>query len=367
MAMYATMAAVQWLNLRLQIVGISVVTGIAVTALLQSQYDGVDPGLVGLTLSYALSLQSLLNGSISAYTETEKEMISVERILQYAEDLEPEDEGNQRVPYCNWPHAGAISFKKVYLQYRPDRFPVVEAATFNINPGQKIGIIGRTGSGKTTLIMAMLRMLSIISGEIYIDGLDITQLDLKTLRSRLSVIPQDPFLFDGTVRENLDPCSSATDEEIMIALDKCHMLRKIVELGGLSGHVSEAGCNFSTGEKQLLCLARAILRKSKVVCMDEVTASIDGETEDLVQKTIRTAFASATVIVIAHKLKTLGYCDFIMIMEDGKVADMMTPEDLLCYDVNCSKKKIDLKDYLYAETYLTDANVSPKKFLRRSL
>nr|XP_042903750.1 ATP-binding cassette sub-family C member 10 [Parasteatoda tepidariorum] len=328
-ACLAMSAASQWLNLRLQLIGVVVVTSVSLIALLEREFGTVDAGLVGLALSYALSITSLLNGAIIAFTETEKEIVSVERVSEYIENVKTEPHDFLQMPPFAWPIHGAISFVNVSLCYRQSSPYVLKNITFETRPGEKIGIVGRTGSGKTSLIQVLYRMVDCFEGSVFIDGVNIANLPLEKLRSSLSVIPQDPFLFSGTIRENLDPCYLKCDSQIWKALQDCHVKDKIQSLGGLDVEVEEQGQNFSVGERQLLCLARALLRKAKILCMDEATANVDYETDSLIRHTVRLALQRSTVLIVAHRMKTVLDCDKIIVMREGEIIEMDAPSVLL--------------------------------------
>ncbi|GBM02676.1 Multidrug resistance-associated protein 7 [Araneus ventricosus] len=328
-ACLATAAASQWLNLRLQFIGVIIVTAVAIIAMLQREYGSVDPGLVGLALSYALSITALLNGSITSFTETEKEIVSVERVIQYIDKVKTEEEIFSQQPPFAWPSHGVIAFVNVSLRYRESCPYSLKNVSFETRPGEKIGIVGRTGSGKSSLIQILFRMVDSFEGAVLIDGVNISNLEILKLRSSLSVIPQQPFLFSGTIRENLDPHFLKSDSQIWKALKECHMEEKVLNLGGLDVEVEEQGQNFSIGERQLLCLARALLRRSKIVCMDEATASIDYHTDSLIRHTVRMACRRSTILVIAHRMETILDCDRVIVMKEGHLVEIDKPSTLL--------------------------------------
>ncbi|XP_033736227.1 multidrug resistance-associated protein 7-like [Pecten maximus] len=317
-----------WLWFRTQMFGIIMVTGIATMAVIQHTFYGIDPGVVGLAISYILSFSGLLNGIVNCVTETEKQMVSVERVHEYIEDT-PSEKWEGLQSSSAWPAAGVISYSDVYMKYREGLPNVLKGLTFSTRSAEKVGIVGRTGSGKSSLFQTLFRTAEISSGDITIDGVNIQQLDLKDVRRHLAVIPQDPFLFSGTVRENLDPTSSYSDEELWGVLDRCHLRVPVDRFGGLEGEVGEKGRHFSVGQKQLMCLARALLTKAKVLCIDEATASVDLETDKLIQETIRKEFVNSTVLTIAHRINTIMDSDRVLVMDQGQVAELDSPENLL--------------------------------------
>lgn len=325
---FLSTAAMQWLNIRLQLIGVAVVSSLGAIAVVQHQYTSVDPGLVGLSLSYALSITALLAGLIYNFTQTEMQLVSVERTEEYATGLPSEpQEQNSQVPPA-WPQQGGLEFRHAVLAYREGLPNALDGVSLLVRPGEKVGVVGRTGSGKSTLFLALFRMVELNQGQILLDGLDISCVGLAQLRSRLAIIPQDPFLFSGTVRENLDPCGRHRDQQLLDVLDQCHLGSVVARMGGLDAGVGEQGKSFSVGQRQLLCLARALLTRAKLLCIDEATASVDQKTDKLLQQTIRETFRNQTVLTIAHRINTIMDCDRVLVMHAGKVVEFDTPTAL---------------------------------------
>uniref|UniRef100_A0A8C6V795 ATP-binding cassette sub-family C member 10 n=2 Tax=Elapinae TaxID=42168 RepID=A0A8C6V795_NAJNA len=322
---FASNTAMQWLDIRLQMIGVAVVTAIAGIAIIQHQRKLGDPGLVGLALSYALSVTNLLSGLITSFTQTETMMVSVERTEEYATEIPIESQEELLPVSPNWPVRGHMEFQQVILGYRPELPNALDGVTFTIYPGEKIGIVGRTGSGKSTLFLALFRMVELRGGHILLDSIDHCSVSLKELRSRLAIIPQDPFLFSGTLRENLDPQQQHTDDDLHQVLEQCHLHTLITEMGGLDYELRERGKSLSVGQRQLVCLARALLTQAKILCIDEATASIDQKTDRLIQQTIRQRFADKTVLTIAHRLNTILDSDRVLVMNAGRVAELDSP------------------------------------------
>ncbi|KAK3884295.1 hypothetical protein Pcinc_011423 [Petrolisthes cinctipes] len=289
----------------------------------------------GLAISSLNRVCSILPFLMKRKADIMSRLTSVERIIEYA--FEVESEAALETPYCtkplllnNWPSKGGIELMGVTLIYRPDLPPVLHGITASIKPAHKIGIVGRTGAGKSSLMCALLRLCELDSGKILVDGVDISTLALHTLRSNLSVIPQDPVLFQGTLRYNLDPFGEYTDLAVWEALEQAH-LRDVISCqdNGLMSKVEAAGKNFSVGERQLICLTRALLRSSKILMLDEATASVDQETDRVIQATIRQAFNTSTVLTIAHRLNTVAIYDKIMVLEAGQIVEFGSPVELM--------------------------------------
>ncbi|XP_050718619.1 ATP-binding cassette sub-family C member 5-like isoform X19 [Eriocheir sinensis] len=329
-AFYLFNCAMRWLAVRLDLLALCVTTSTAMLALFLR--GTVDASFAGLALAYAAQLSGIFQYTVRLSTETEARFTSVQRLHDcskvLASEAPPIIESNR--PDASWPKHGRISFKKVQMKYRHDTPLVLKGITFHIDSMEKIGVVGRTGSGKSSLGTALFRLVELSAGYIRIDGIDISTVGLEDLRSRLSIIPQDPVLFIGTVRYNLDPFESHTDEEIWLALEQTYMKDRISTLElGLSSPVVENGENFSVGERQLLCMARVLLRNSKILFLDEATAAIDTETDNKIQQTLKNAFKQCTMITIAHRLNTVMSCSRIMVLDDGKVTEFDTPRTLL--------------------------------------
>ncbi|XP_016152773.1 PREDICTED: multidrug resistance-associated protein 7 [Ficedula albicollis] len=326
--LFASNTVMKWLDIRLQMIGVAVVTAIAGIAIIQHQKQLGNPGLVGLSLSYALSVTNLLSGLIASFTQTEIMMVSVERTEEYTTDtpMEPQDKLVQ--VSAVWPSEGLVEFQQVVLAYRAGLPNALDGVSFTVYPGEKLGIVGRTGSGKSTLFLALFRMVEMKSGRILLDGVDSQRVGLEELRSRLAIIPQDPFLFSGSVRENLDPQGKRMDAELREVLEQCHLWDAVTQMGGLDSKLGERGKSLSVGQRQLVCLARALLTQAKVLCIDEATASVDQKTDQLLQQTIRQRFADKTVLTIAHRLNTILDSDRVLVMQAGRVAELDSPASL---------------------------------------
>ncbi|XP_029909498.1 multidrug resistance-associated protein 7 isoform X2 [Myripristis murdjan] len=326
--MFLSNTAMQWLDIRLQMIGVAVVTGIGVIAVVQHQFKSIDPGLVGLSLSYALSITGLLSGLIFSFTQTEMQLVSVERTEEYSSGLPTEPQHQNTQLPAAWPEQGWLEFRGAVLAYRDGLPNALDGVSLVVRPGEKVGIVGRTGSGKSTLFLALFRMVELNRGQILVDGLDISTVGLAQLRSKLAIIPQDPFLFGGSVRENLDPYGRRPDRQLLDVLEQCHLGAVVGRMGGLDAEVGERGKSFSLGQRQLLCLARALLTQATILCIDEATASVDQRTDKLLQQTIRDTFQDKTVLTIAHRINTIMDSDRVLVMHAGKVVEFDTPAAL---------------------------------------
>ena len=373
----------RWLGIRLESIGnaIVLVAGLMGVA---SKGTGIYTGYIGIALIYGMRITGMLSWAVQSTTELSITMNSVERILHYVNDDDPEEpEGKKLVePPSGWPNAGQIKFDRLSMRYREGLDLVLRGLTFTVEGGQRVGICGRTGAGKSSLLLALFRMVEPASGGIIvstatsnrpvatlssdaercchqIDGVDINQISLKNLRSRMSIIPQDPVLFSGDVKFNLDPLGAASEQELWTVLERVHLDAKIRSLeGGLEASVAEFGDSFSVGQRQLICMARALLRRSQVLLMDEATSSVDIDTECApahlprasapfaccclriqtdcvctrsrkIQELVRVEFARQTILTIAHRLNTIIDYDRIVVIDAGQVAEMDTPHRLL--------------------------------------
>ncbi|KAJ6893401.1 ABC transporter C family member 12-like isoform X4 [Populus alba x Populus x berolinensis] len=287
--------------------------------------------IMGLLLSYTSNITDLLSNVLRQASKAENSLNSVERVSTYI-DLPSEapaiDKNNRPPP--SWPLSGLIKFTDVVLRYRPELPPVLHGLSFAVSPSEKLGIVGRTGAGKSSMLNALFRIVELERGEITIDGCDITKFGLTDLRRALSIIPQSPVLFSGTVRFNLDPFSEHNDADLWEALERAHLKDAVRNSSfGLDAQVFEGGESFSVGQRQLLSLTRALLQRSKILVLDEATSSVDVRIDALIQKTIREEFRSCTMLIIAHRLNTIIDCDRILVLEAGQVLEHSTPEELL--------------------------------------
>lgn len=354
----------RWLSVRLEALGSAIVLMASLFAVLGR--NSLSPSMVGMSLSYALNITQDITYLVRSMCEVQFQLISLERIDDYCnKSQEAPNLTDVQLPE-SWPSQGRVSFKNYSTRYRQGIDLVLKNISFEVQPGEKVGIVGRTGAGKSSLALALFRIIEAANshwaktsdsglavdsgpsrtdidafdqgkvlveedgGSIWIDGVDISTVGLEHLRQRLAIIPQEPTLFAGTVRENLDPFQQASDAEVWEALEHAHLKEYISSLsGGLYYQVLRNGENFSVGQRSLVCLARALLRKTKVLVLDEATASVDVETDDLIQKTIRREFKDRTILTIAHRIRTVMDSDRILVLEKGRVQEYEAPSELL--------------------------------------
>jgi len=346
----------RWMGWRMSAVGGLFATFVAIMILL---IGGIDASLAGFALSFALEYGQVVIWTIRHYTNLELDMNAAERIIEYSnlptESLDGAD------PPAAWPSEGRLEVNDLVVGYAPDLPPVLKGLTFSVERNERIGVVGRTGAGKSSLTLALFRFLEAREGSIHIDGLDISKIKLHALRSRLAIIPQDPVLFSGTVRSNLDAFDEHEDIELRDALQRVHLVsaeeaesisHSIITTGtstplatgaqspnpninlnknpftSLSSPISEGGLNLSQGQRQLLCLARAIVSRPKIMVLDEATSAVDMATDALIQRSIREEFGDSTLIVIAHRLSTIADFDKILVMGEGKVEEFGSPREL---------------------------------------
>ncbi|CAN9499822.1 unnamed protein product [Ophioblennius macclurei] len=327
-SVYPWIVSNRWLAIRLEFVGNLVVFFACLFAVISR--DTIDSGIVGLSISYALNVTQTLNWLVRMTSELETNIVAVERVSEYIEIENEAEWVTDTRPPQGWPEAGRLQFENYKVRYRPELDLVLHGITCDIGSAEKIGIVGRTGAGKSSLTNCLFRIIEAAEGRILIDGIDIATLGLHDLRSNLTIIPQDPVLFCGTLRMNLDPFDKSSDEEIWRVLELSHLKDFAAGLKeGLQHEVSEGGENLSVGQRQLVCLARALLRKSRILILDEATAAVDLETDNLIQNTIRKQFSSCTVLTIAHRLHSIMDSSRVMVLDAGKIVEFDSPDNLL--------------------------------------
>ncbi|XP_063347264.1 ATP-binding cassette sub-family C member 2-like [Pelmatolapia mariae] len=327
-SVYPWIVSNRWLAIRLESVGNLVVFFSALFAVISR--DSIDSGLVGLSISYALNVTQTLNWLVRMTSELETNIVAVERVSEYTELENEADWVTDTRPPQQWPEAGRVQFENYKVRYRPELDLVLHGITCDIDSTEKIGIVGRTGAGKSSLTNCLFRIIEAAEGCIRIDDVDISKIGLHDLRNRLTIIPQDPVLFSGSLRMNLDPFDKFSDEEIWRVLELSHLKSYVSGLQeGLQHEVAEGGENLSVGQRQLLCLARALLRKSRILILDEATAAVDLETDNLIQNTIRKEFSDCTVLTIAHRLHSIMDSSRVMVLDAGKIVEFDSPSNLL--------------------------------------
>ena len=350
----------RWLGIRMNIVGAIFST---LTAALVVSLPGISAAMAGFALSFALQCNQAIAFALRQYSNIELNMNATERVIEYSE-IQLENQGGADAPAA-WPTEGRLEVDDLVVSYAPDLPPVLKGLSFTVEKNQRVGVVGRTGAGKSSLTLALFRFLEAQQGKILIDGLDVSKIKLHDLRSRLAIIPQDPVLFSGTVRTNLDPFEEYSDTELNDALARVHLVSSSDDeatltsqtatprpsggtgattpdtatmqgtnsnlFSSLSSPISEGGLNLSQGQRQLLCLARAIVSRPKIMVLDEATSAVDMETDALIQQSIRAEFGrnATTLLVIAHRLSTIADFDRILVLDAGKAVEFGTPRDLM--------------------------------------
>ncbi|XP_070707853.1 ATP-binding cassette sub-family C member 3 isoform X2 [Pempheris klunzingeri] len=326
---YPGIVSNRWLGVRIEFIGNCIVLFAAMFAV--TGKENLNPGLVGLSVSYALQVTMSLNWMVRMTSDLENNIVAVERVKEYSETkTEAPWEVEDKKPPPEWPMMGNVEFHDYSVRYREGLDLVLKKLTLSVKGGEKIGIVGRTGAGKSSMTLCLFRLLEAAAGEITIDEVKISEIGLHDLRSKLTIIPQEPVLFSGTLRMNLDPFEKYSDEEVWKAVEHSH-LHKFVsnQPAKLELECSEGGENLSVGQRQLVCLARALLRKTRILILDEATAAIDLETDDLIQSTIRTQFEDCTVFTIAHRLNTIMDYTRVLVLDKGQIAEFDTPANLI--------------------------------------
>ena len=319
----------QWYNMSLDLISFSFVAFLITFTILFK--DKFSASAVAIIYTYCDKMKMSLIMGLRTLTFYENSMIGYERCMEYTKC--PSEAPLKNIADSklnNWPDKGKIEFINFSVKYRPNTEIVLKNLNFVIQGQEKVGIVGRTGSGKSTITLCLFRILEATEGKILIDGVDISTLGLEILRHNLTIIPQDPALMEGSLRYNIDPLEKSEDNEIIKVMQKIgfdYIIKR--DKNGLNQEISEGGSNLSVGEKQLICITRAILRKSKIIIMDEATASIDYKTEEIIQKAVNEILKDSTFITIAHRIKTILNYDRILTLDNGKIVDFDTPKNLL--------------------------------------
>ncbi|XP_071120825.1 multidrug resistance-associated protein 1-like isoform X2 [Mytilus edulis] len=328
---YASITANRWLGVRLEFLGNLTVFSAAMFAVISVvRGDGIDGAIVGLSISYALQITENLNWLVRMTSDLETNIVSVERVKEYTEIPSEANLVTNYRPSPDWPQNGVVEFKRYSTRYRDGLDLVLKGINTQINAGEKVGIVGRTGAGKSSLTLALFRLIEPASGRIIVDEENLYIMGLHDCRSKLTILPQDPVLFSGSLRMNLDPMNEYKETDLWKALEHAHLKDFVQNLPQkLEYDCGEGGLNLSVGQRQLICLARSLLRKTKILVLDEATAAVDMETDDLIQQTIKQEFADCTVITIAHRLNTVMDYDRIMVLDKGEIMEFDSPNELL--------------------------------------
>ncbi|KAJ1301602.1 hypothetical protein OPQ81_008850 [Rhizoctonia solani] len=374
-AYWLTVTNQRWLGIRLDFLGSILTFCVAILAV--AARFSLSPSQIGVALSYILLVQQSFGWMVRQSAEVENDMNGVERILHYAQHVEQEApyEVPDKEPPASWPESGEVELKDVVMSYRPGLPAVLRGLSMRIKGGEKIGIVGRTGAGKSSIMIALYRMVELTSGSISLDGVDISQIGLHTLRNRIAIIPQDPLLFSGTIRSNLDPFGVYDDARLWDALKRAYLVDRPTAVQEISADgedlpsgaqtpvnrftldtvIEEEGGNLSVGQRSLVSLARALVKDSKIIVLDEATASVDYETDKNIQDTISREFADKTLLCIAHRLKTIIGYDRICVLDAGQIAEFDTPMALFkrtdgIFRSMCERSSITAEDILNAST-----------------
>ncbi|GAA5823616.1 hypothetical protein JCM11251_000700 [Rhodosporidiobolus azoricus] len=367
----------RWLGLRLDFFGSCLTFAVAMFGV--GTRTSVSPSQTGLVLSYILSISSAFSWMVRQGAEVENDLNSVERVMHYANNLEREAPAviEDARPPAEWPREGAVEFKDVVMSYRPELPPVLKGLNLSVLPGEKIGVVGRTGAGKSSIMLTLFRIVELQSGSITVDGVDISKIGLSDLRKRIAIIPQEAVLYAGTIRTNLDPFGEYDDAVLNAALKRAHLIEQdqpvpvsasssstpgsatpqpassgsVTPTGSrfsLDLAIEDEGGNLSVGERSLVSLARALVKNSKIIVLDEATASVDFATDSRIQATIRSEFKDKTMLVIAHRLRTIIDSDRVLVMDAGRVAEFDTPLNLFrahgIFHSMCERSGIAEKD-----------------------
>jgi len=335
----------RWLSIRFNLLSAAMVGVTGVAVLLNKN---ISAAMAGFALAFASSITSDLLFMVRRFVGLEQSMVALERVKEYSILPREGPEFVEPRPPASWPQKGKLEVQNLVVRYAPDLQDVLHDLTFTVEPGAKIGVLGRTGGGKSTLALSFFRFVEATEGKILIDGINIADVGLADLRSRLTIIPQDPTILSGTLRSTLDVFNEYEDVEIFEALRRVHLIPSddgaasstpesnqaltsvnVNVFRDLDSPVGEGGDNFSTGEKQLICMARAILKKSRVLLMDEATASVDYATDELISRTIRKEFADSTILTIAHRLRTIIDYDKVLVLDRGRIVEFDRPQTLL--------------------------------------
>lgn len=334
-SMMNCLAAQVWLRVRIQLIGaIVVLFSVSVVAVFNDILL-ISPGIAAMLIIWSANFTTILGNLVQLLSETEASLTSLERIIAMTEIPEEQDVATDKTIQLrsNWPSSGVLQFDNVTMRYRPGLPLSLDGLSFSLKSGQRCGIVGRTGAGKSTIAVALFRLAEIESGTITLDDVDLSKIGLADVRGRkngMYIIPQDPVLCSGTLRKCLDPFNGSTDDQVLDALQAVRVADALSRgLAALSDFVEEGGCNFSAGERQLLCLARAMLAKPQVLVLDEATSSVDGETDTFIQRMLRTRFQGVTLLTVAHRLHTVMDYDLILAVDSGKAAEFGSPRDLL--------------------------------------